>query len=101
MRELDPRLRRSYALTAANYSSKRSHTYCAATGRNADLSCKRRGSVCPAIGAKFMLIAVILAKSTDVRLIALAVFGAGAGVYWFYKGFRLLQRKRLILDTPA
>lgn len=40
-------------------------------------------------------------NSADVRLIALAVFGAGAGVYWFYKGFRLLQRKRLILDTPA
>ncbi len=22
-------------------------------------------------------------------------------MYWFYKGFRLLQRKRLILNTPA
>ena len=29
------------------------------------------------------------------------VIGAIAGVYWFYKGFRLLQRKRLILNTPA
>ena len=48
----------------------------------------------------FMLIAAIT-NSADVRLVALAVVGAGAGVYWFYKGFRLLQRKRLILDTPA
>ena len=27
--------------------------------------------------------------------------GALAGVYLFYRGFRLLQQKRLILDTPA
>jgi hypothetical protein len=33
--------------------------------------------------------------------IALAVIGAFAGVYLFYCGFRLLQRKRLILNTPA
>lgn len=37
----------------------------------------------------------------DGRLIAVAAVGALAGVYWFYKGFRLLQRKRLILNTPA
>jgi hypothetical protein len=33
--------------------------------------------------------------------IAIAVVGALVGVYLFYRGFRLLQRKRLILDTPA
>jgi hypothetical protein len=33
--------------------------------------------------------------------IAFAVIGAFAGVYLFYRGFRLLQRKRLILNTPA
>ena len=33
--------------------------------------------------------------------VALAFVGAFAGVYLFYRGFRLLQRKRLILDTPA
>jgi len=27
--------------------------------------------------------------------------GAGVGVYLFYHGFRLLQRKRLIMNTPA
>jgi E3 ubiquitin ligase len=30
-----------------------------------------------------------------------AAAGAAAGMYLFYRGFRLLQRKRLILDTPA
>jgi E3 Ubiquitin ligase len=30
-----------------------------------------------------------------------ALVGAFAGVYIFYRGFRLLQRKRLILDTPS
>jgi hypothetical protein len=33
--------------------------------------------------------------------VAIAVIGAFAGVYLFYRGFRLLQRKRLILNTPA
>jgi hypothetical protein len=33
--------------------------------------------------------------------IFLAAAGAFVGVYLFYRGFRLLQRKRLILDTPA
>ena len=27
--------------------------------------------------------------------------GAGAGVYFFYRGFQLLQRKRLIMNTPS
>jgi hypothetical protein len=31
----------------------------------------------------------------------IAAIGAVAGVYLFYRGFRLLQRKRLILNTPA
>jgi hypothetical protein len=30
-----------------------------------------------------------------------ATLGACAGVYLFYRGFRLLQRKRLILNTPS
>jgi hypothetical protein len=33
--------------------------------------------------------------------VALAVVGAFAGVYLFYRGFGLLQRKRLILNTPT
>ncbi len=30
-----------------------------------------------------------------------ALFGAGVGVYLFYRGFRMLQRKRLIENTPT
>src|SRR5947207_5346373 len=30
-----------------------------------------------------------------------AAIGAAAGVYWFARGFRLLQRKRLVLNTPT
>jgi len=30
-----------------------------------------------------------------------AFFGLGAGLYCFYRGFQLLQRRRLILDVPA
>jgi E3 Ubiquitin ligase len=33
--------------------------------------------------------------------VVIAVIGAFAGVYLFYRGFGLLQRKRLILNTPA
>jgi len=44
--------------------------------------------------------ATILAFRPENALV-LAAIGAAAGVYWFYKGFRLLQRKRLILNTPA
>src|SRR5712692_4839167 len=30
-----------------------------------------------------------------------AALGACAGVYLFYRGFRMLARKRLIMNTPA
>jgi len=35
------------------------------------------------------------------NLPAAAAVGAAAGVYFFYRGFRLLQRRRLILNTPS
>ena len=47
-----------------------------------------------------MLPAAIVVHS-DARLLVWPVLGMIAGSYWFYKGFRLLQRKRLIMDTPA
>ena len=47
-----------------------------------------------------MLPATIVAHP-DGRIIMWTVIGMLLGTYWFYKGFRLLQRKRLILDTPA
>lgn len=35
------------------------------------------------------------------NLLALCAVGTGAGVYLFYRGFRLMQRRRLILNTPT
>jgi hypothetical protein len=39
--------------------------------------------------------------SAPMNLLAVAAIGAVGGLYLFYRGFRLLQRKRLILNTPA
>lgn len=46
-------------------------------------------------------VATILAASSQENILAAAVVGTVAGVYLFYRGFRLLQRRRLILNTPA
>jgi hypothetical protein len=35
------------------------------------------------------------------RILATAFVGAGLGMYLFYQGFRLLARRRLILNTPT
>ncbi|HEX3741875.1 MAG TPA: hypothetical protein VHV29_19405 [Terriglobales bacterium] len=51
------------------------------------------------IGAIYM--AEGTAASLPANVLAMALLGAGAGIYLFYRGFRLLQRKRLILNTPA
>jgi hypothetical protein len=48
-----------------------------------------------------MMPAAILATSQPTNLLVFVAIGIALGVYWFYKGFRLLQRKRLILNTPA
>ena len=48
-----------------------------------------------------MMRAAIILIFRPENAMVLAAIGAAAGVYWFYKGFRLLQRKRLILNTPA
>src|SRR5438309_7251140 len=45
--------------------------------------------------------AAIFFVSRPESLLIWSAIAAIAGVYWFYKGFRLLQRKRLILNTPA
>lgn len=47
-----------------------------------------------------MVLALFL-RAPDGRLVGWLAIGACAGVYLFYRGFRLLQRKRLILNTPA
>jgi hypothetical protein len=47
----------------------------------------------------FSLGLLVYVSSNDPTIYAL--IGAGAGVYLFYRGFRMLQRKRLIEDTPT
>ena len=46
------------------------------------------------------LLALFLRSSTPVPLWFWSVIGLGAGIYIFIHGFFLLQRRRLILDTP-
>src|SRR6185312_10036760 len=46
-------------------------------------------------------VVAIFVASSDDRILIWPVICVIAGCYWFYKGFRLLQRKRLILNTPA
>jgi hypothetical protein len=38
--------------------------------------------------------------SAPMNLLAVTAAGAACGLYLFYRGFRILQRKRLILNTP-
>jgi len=47
------------------------------------------------------MISALLLSHSDPRGIAWCSIGVLAGIYLFFNGFRLLQRKRLILDTPA
>src|ERR1700741_2016768 len=39
-------------------------------------------------------------NTDNIWLTALALLGAAVGVYLFFYGFRMLQYKRLILNTP-
>ncbi len=45
--------------------------------------------------------ALLFHSSESFRPIAWCAIGACAGLYLFFNGFRLLQRRRLILDTPV
>ncbi|HZW96266.1 MAG TPA: GIDE domain-containing protein [Candidatus Eremiobacteraceae bacterium] len=46
-------------------------------------------------------LATLLLRSSDSRPIVWCVIGFFVGIYLFFQGFRLLQRRRLILDTPV
>ncbi len=48
-----------------------------------------------------MIFATLLSHPDSTRGIFWCAIGILAGVYLFFNGFRLLQRRRLILDTPA
>ncbi|MFY9978805.1 MAG: GIDE domain-containing protein [Candidatus Sulfotelmatobacter sp.] len=46
-------------------------------------------------------LSILVHRSSDSRPIAWCVVGVFVGLYIFYKGFLLLQRRHLILDTPV
>ena len=48
-----------------------------------------------------MFSALLFHSSESFRPIAWCAIGLCAGLYLFFNGFRLLQRRRLILDTPV
>ena len=45
--------------------------------------------------------AILLFSSASEGLPIVAAVGAVAGLYFFYRGFLLLKRKRLIMYTPS
>jgi hypothetical protein len=47
------------------------------------------------------LLSILLLRSSDSRPIVWCVIGVFVGLYIFYTGFLLLQRRHLILDTPV
>jgi hypothetical protein len=49
----------------------------------------------PLISASFLL------RSADTRLIVWCIIGFFVGIYLFFQGFRLLQRRHQILNTPV
>ena len=48
-----------------------------------------------------MIFCAAILRSNGGGFLIWPVIGAAVGVYLFYHGFRLLQRKRLIMDTPS
>ena len=48
-----------------------------------------------------MTLCVAIIRSSSGEFLMWPAIGAAVGVYLFYHGFRLLQRKRLIMDTPS
>ena len=48
-----------------------------------------------------MTLASLLLRSADTRLVVWCIIGFCAGIYLFFQGFRLLQRRHLILNTPV
>jgi hypothetical protein len=53
------------------------------------------------ISSKLILSTLLLHSTDPVRPAIYCVIGLCAGLYLFFNGFRLLRRRRLILDTPV
>ena len=92
--------------SADNYPSKRTRRFSVSLPRLATLSWRRPRTVSPGrIGSRWIMPLAILnlalAAVRPTNLLLLPAAGMTFGLYWFYQGFRLLQRKRLIQNTPA
>jgi hypothetical protein len=48
-----------------------------------------------------LTLSILLLRSSDSRPTVWCIVGFVAGLYLFFQGFRLLQRRHLILDTPV
>jgi len=46
-------------------------------------------------------LSILLLRSSDSRPIVWCLIGLVAGIYIFFQGFRLLQRRQLLLNTPV
>ncbi|MFZ0817523.1 MAG: GIDE domain-containing protein [Candidatus Sulfotelmatobacter sp.] len=51
--------------------------------------------------ASKLILSALLIRSQDIRPIVWCVIGLCAGIYIFFNGFRILQRRKLILNTPV
>ncbi len=47
-----------------------------------------------------MILSALLLRSSNIQPIVCCAIGVCVGIYLFFHGFHLLQRRRLILDTP-
>jgi E3 Ubiquitin ligase len=47
-----------------------------------------------------LILSALLVRSQDIRPVAWCIIGLCAGIYIFFNGFRILQRRKLILNTP-
>ena len=56
--------------------------------------------VCVDAPAGSMIALLLASRSSPAPLLTWGVIGLCAGIYLFFHGFSLLQRRRLILDTP-
>jgi hypothetical protein len=100
--QLRPRAVRKGTVFSIHYQRKPVSPFSAATGQLAPLASIQGRVPKSVLGrAKPLILPALLLRSNDGRPIAWCIFGFFAGLYLFYRGFRLLQRRQLILNTPV
>lgn len=85
-----------------SYQRKPTPSFPTAPRPSLPLPCLRRPSAWVSAGVwTEMIYCLAIFRSSSGEFLIWPVIGAAVGVYLFYHGFRLLQRKRLIMDTPS